>query len=153
MQTITPFLWFNDDAETVMNYYLSIFPDGKIIQKMPGPEGKPMGGAIELLGQRLIVLNGGPVHANFTEAISLFVSVGTQEEIDNYWGKLIADGGQESQCGWLKDKYGLSWQIVPNALGEMLGSPDREKANRAMQAMLKMKKIVIADLKKAYEQE
>ncbi len=149
--TITPFLWFNDDAQTVMDFYISIFPDGKIIQLMPGPNGKAMGGAFEILGQRFMVLNGGPMHANFNESVSFFVSVKTQQEIDNYWQKLTSNGGKENKCGWLKDKYGLSWQIVPNVLGQLLGNPDREKANRAMQAMLKMNKLIISDLQKAFD--
>jgi predicted 3-demethylubiquinone-9 3-methyltransferase (glyoxalase superfamily) len=153
MQKITPFLWFNNNAEEAVNFYLSVFPDSKIISKMPGPGGKVMGLTFELLGQRFFSLNGGPTYANFTEAISFFVDCDTQEEVDNYWDKLIADGGQESKCGWLKDKYGLSWQIIPKSLGEMLGSSDREKAGRAIQVMLKMNKIDIKTLKQAFDKE
>jgi predicted 3-demethylubiquinone-9 3-methyltransferase (glyoxalase superfamily) len=149
-QKISPFLWFNDNAEEAMNFYCSVFKDSKKVGTMPGAEGKVMGVEFELNGQRFMGLNGGP-NFKFNEAVSFFVSVETQEEVDYYWKKLTADGGEESQCGWLKDKFGLSWQIVPNALTELLGSPDREKAGRAMQAMLQMKKIDIAGLKKAFE--
>ncbi|CAN5178395.1 VOC family protein [soil metagenome] len=152
MSTITPFLWFNDNAEEAMNFYLSIFKDGKMLSTMPGPGGKAMGVEFELNGQRFQGLNGGP-QFSFTEAISFFVSVETQEEVNYYWEKLTADGGQESRCGWLKDKFGLSWQIAPTALGKLLGDADREKAGRAMEAMMKMSKIEIADLQKAFDGE
>ena len=151
MQTITPFLWYNEDPQTVMNYYLSIFKDGKITSTIPGPGGSLMGGTFELLGQKFMLINGGPEHANFNESVSFFVSVETQEEIDYYWDKLTADGGTESRCGWLKDKYGLSWQIIPSALGKMLGDSDREKAGRAMQAMLGMNKINIQEMRDAFD--
>ena len=150
MQKITPFLWFNDNAEEAINFYTSIFKNSKLLSKMPGPGGKIMGASFVLDGQEFQALNGGPMF-KFTEAISLFVRCETQEEIDFFWAKLTSDGGQESRCGWLKDKFGLSWQIVPPILGELLGDKDRQKAGRAMQAMLQMNKIVIADLQKAAE--
>ncbi len=155
MPTITPFLWFNDNAEEAMDFYTQIFPDSKIGQisrygdDVPGPAGKVITATFELAGQQLMVLNGGPDH-KFTEAVSLFVSVETQEEIDDYWAKLTADGGEPGPCGWLKDKFGLSWQIVPTVLGELLGDPDGEKAGRAMHAMLAMSKIDIAGLQQAH---
>jgi predicted 3-demethylubiquinone-9 3-methyltransferase (glyoxalase superfamily) len=149
MQTITPFLWFDNQAEEAMNFYVSIFEDAEIVSGMPGPDGKLMGGTFTLNGQEFMVLNGGPMYS-FTPAISLFVKCETQEEVDYYWAKLT-DGGSEEPCGWLKDKFGLSWQIIPNALGELIGHPDREKAGRALQAMLQMKKIDIAALQAAFD--
>jgi predicted 3-demethylubiquinone-9 3-methyltransferase (glyoxalase superfamily) len=148
VQKITPFLWFDNDGEEAIRFYTSIFPNSRMKDSMPGPDGGFFTGTFELNGQEFMALNGGP-QFKFTEAISLFVHCETQEEVDDYWAKLTAGGGEESQCGWLKDKYGLSWQIVPNALGELLGDPDREKAGRVMQAMLKMRKIDIAKLKAA----
>ncbi|MCB9152365.1 MAG: VOC family protein [Caldilineaceae bacterium] len=151
MQKINPFLWFDDNAEEAMNFYVSIFADARIVSTMPGPDGKLMGGTFVLAGQEFMVLNGGPMYT-FTPAISLFVKCETQQEVDHYWQKLTA-GGCEEPCGWLKDKFGLSWQIIPNALGELLGAPDREKAGRALQAMLQMKKIDIAALQAAFDGE
>ncbi len=157
MQKITPFLWFDDNLEEAMNFYASVFKNSKIgnVSRYgdagPGEKGKVMTAAFELEGQKFMGLNGGPTF-KFTEAVSFFVSVETQEEVDYYWSKL-SEEGQESQCGWLKDKFGLSWQIVPTALGELLGDPDPEKSNRVMQAMLKMHKIDIATLEQAYEQQ
>ena len=148
MQKITPFLWYNDNAEEAANFYISVFKNGKILTRMPGPGGKVMGLSFELEGQQFQALNGGP-HFKFTEAISLFVNCERQEEIDDKWEKLSA-GGEKSRCGWLKDKYGLSWQIVPPILGKYLGDKDPQKAQRVMQAMMQMTKIVIADLEKAY---
>ena len=150
MQKITPFLWFDNDAGEAVEYYTSVFKDSKVINSSPGPDGKVFTATFELNGQEFMALNAGP-QFRFNEAVSFMVSVESQEEVDYYWQKLTADGGEESQCGWLKDKFGLSWQIVPTALGELLGSADREKAGRAMQAMLKMKKLDIAALKAAYE--
>lgn len=147
MQTITPFLWFENQAEEAMNFYTSVFKDSKVINSMPGPDGKIMTATFELNGQRFMVLNAGP-QFKFTEAISFFVSCETQEEVDYYWEKL-SEGGEIQQCGWLKDKFGLSWQIIPNALGELLGDPDPAKAQRVMQAMLGMKKIDIKGLEQA----
>jgi predicted 3-demethylubiquinone-9 3-methyltransferase (glyoxalase superfamily) len=151
MKKITPFLWFDDQAEEAMNFYVSVFKNSKVLGVSPGPNGKAMSVTFELEGQEFIGLNAGP-HYKFNEAISFFVDCKTQEEVDELWAKLISDGGEESMCGWLKDKYGLSWQIIPSALGEMLGDQDPEKAQRAMQAMLKMHKIDIRALRQAYEQ-
>jgi predicted 3-demethylubiquinone-9 3-methyltransferase (glyoxalase superfamily) len=148
MTTITPFLWFDDNAEEAIRFYSGLFPDAKIIEENRGPNGALFYATFELAGQRIMALNSGPMF-HFTEAISLFVSVETQEEVDHYWNGLTADGGQESQCGWLKDKYGLSWQIVPEALMRLQADPDREKAGRVVQAMLTMKKIIVADLEAA----
>jgi predicted 3-demethylubiquinone-9 3-methyltransferase (glyoxalase superfamily) len=144
MQKITPFLWFNNNAEEAMNFYVSIFKDAQVLSV------SPMMVSFRLNGQEFIGLNGGP-EFKFTEAVSFFVSCETQAEVDDLWLKLTADGGEESRCGWLKDKFGLSWQIVPTILGELLGDPDREKADRVMQAMLKMNKIEIKDLQQAYD--
>jgi predicted 3-demethylubiquinone-9 3-methyltransferase (glyoxalase superfamily) len=156
-QKITPFLWFDNNAEEAMNHYVSIFKDSRIVDIRrygdagPGPKGSVMTGTFEIEGQQFMALNGGP-HFKFSEAISLFVNCGTQAEVDDLWDKLSA-GGQESRCGWLKDKFGLSWQIIPTALGEMLGDPDPKKAGRVMQAMMKMGKIDVALLQAAYDQD
>ena len=155
MPKITPFLWFDTQAEEAAQLYVSIFNNSKIVnvtrygEAGPGPKGSAMTVAFELDGQPFIALNGGP-HFKFTEAISFSVDCKTQEEVDKYWQKL-SEGGQEVQCGWLKDKYGLSWQINPTILGEMLSDPDPQKSKRVMEAMLKMKKIDIAGLKRAYD--
>ena len=155
MQKITPFLWFNDQAEEAMNFYTSIFKKSKIgsVSRYgeggPGQPGSVMSATFELDGQEFMALNGGPLFT-FTEAISFFVNCETQAEVDELWEKLT-EGGEESQCGWLKDKFGLSWQIVPSVLGELLNDPDAEKAGRVMNAMLQMKKIDIAGLRAAYE--
>jgi len=149
MQKITTFLMFNDKAEEAMNFYASIFKNSKIVNTMPGPNGSVMGGTVELDGQQLMTFNGGP-HFSFSQGISLFVKAETQEEIDHLYEELSV-GGEKQQCGWVTDKFGVSWQIIPPILGELLGDRDREKANRVLQAMLKMKKIDIAELKNAYE--
>jgi predicted 3-demethylubiquinone-9 3-methyltransferase (glyoxalase superfamily) len=141
--TITPFLWFDNTVPAAVDFYTSVFPDAKVEMK------SDFMAIFEIQGQRFYALNGGP-QFKFTEAVSFFVSVDTQEEVDYYWTKLTADGGEESMCGWLKDKFGLSWQIIPRKLMEYQGSPDRAAADRANQAMLKMRKIVIADLDKAF---
>jgi predicted 3-demethylubiquinone-9 3-methyltransferase (glyoxalase superfamily) len=161
MQKITPCLWFDDQAEEAANFYVSVFKNSKIgrvarygeagEQAAGRPAGTVMTVEFQLDGQDFMGLNGGP-HFKFTEAISLVVNCETQEEIDQFWVKL-SEGGQEVQCGWLKDKYGLSWQVVPTVLGEMMQDKDAEKANRAMKAMLQMKKLDIATLKQAYEGE
>lgn len=151
MKKITPFLWFDDQAEDAMNFYVSIFKNSRVLSVSPGPNGKAFTVSFELDGQEFTALNAGP-QFKFTEAVSFFVNCKDQQEVDELWEKLRADGGEESQCGWLKDKYGLSWQIIPTALGEYLGGPDPVKAQRAMQAMLQMKKIDIAGLSRAYEQ-
>jgi predicted 3-demethylubiquinone-9 3-methyltransferase (glyoxalase superfamily) len=156
MQKITPFLWFDNQAEEAANFYVSIFKNSKILTARrygdsgPGPKGSVMTLTFQLEGQEFYALNGGPVF-HFTEAISLFVSCETQLEVDELWKKLTSGGGQESRCGWLKDKYGMSWQIIPTALGKMLGDPDPAKAGRVMQAMLQMSKIDIAKLQQAYD--
>jgi predicted 3-demethylubiquinone-9 3-methyltransferase (glyoxalase superfamily) len=156
-QKITPFLWFDHNAEEAMNLYVSLFPSSRIVEVTrygeggPAPKGTVMTGVFELDGQRFMALNGGPMY-KFNEAFSLMVDCETQEEVDGLWDKLIAGGGAPSQCGWLKDRFGLSWQIVPSILPRLLGDPDRGKAGRAMQAMLKMTKIDIAALKRAAEQ-
>ena len=157
MQKITPFLWFDNNAEEAVNFYTSIFrKDSKILgmsrygEAGPGPKGSVMVANFQLFGKEYLALNGGPLY-KFTEAISLVVNCETQGEVDEYWEKLTA-GGQESQCGWLKDKFGLSWQIVPTILGELMQDKDPEKSKRVIQAMLKMKKIDIEGLKNAYEQ-
>lgn len=150
MQKITTFLWFDGKAEEAMKFYVSVFKNSKILSTMPGPDGKVMTGTFQLEGQNFMALNGGP-QFTFTEAISLFVNCETQAEVDDLWKKLTVDGGEESMCGWLKDKYGLSWQIVPSVLGKLFGDKDRVKAGRAVQAMLKMKKLDIAKLQAAFD--
>jgi predicted 3-demethylubiquinone-9 3-methyltransferase (glyoxalase superfamily) len=147
MKKITPFLWFDTQAEEAMRFYVSIFKNSKVISVSPGPDGKAFSVSFELDGQEFTALNGGPMF-KFTEAISLFVNCETQAEVDDFWSKLTA-GGEAGQCGWLKDKYGLSWQIVPTALGRLLGNPDPVKSQRVMQAMLKMNKLDIAALENA----
>jgi predicted 3-demethylubiquinone-9 3-methyltransferase (glyoxalase superfamily) len=155
MQKITTFLWFDDQAEEAANHYTSIFKNSRIVQVQrygqpgPGEPGKVMIVAFELEGQRFIALNGGPAH-RFTEAISLYVDCASQEEVDDLWARL-SDGGEEGPCGWLKDRYGLSWQIVPRTLTELLSDPDPVKSDRVMQAMLNMGKIDIKGLVDAYE--
>jgi len=157
MQKITPFLWFDNNAEEAVNHYLSIFKNSKINKALccgdagPGPKGSILTIAFQLEGQEFIALNGGPIF-KFTEAISLSVDCKTQQEVDDLWEKL-SDGGQKSQCGWLKDKFGLSWQVVPSALVEMLQDQDAEKAKRVMAAMMQMSKIDIAILKQAYDRQ
>ncbi len=156
MSKITPFLWFNDNAEEALNFYASIFKNSRIInvnrlpEGTPGPAGKVLTASFELEGQEFMALNGGPDY-KFNEAISFYVNCETQQEVDYFWNKLSA-GGEPGPCGWLKDKFGVSWQIVPIALGQMLGDPNPKKSQSVMQAMLKMKKIEIAELKRAYEQ-
>jgi predicted 3-demethylubiquinone-9 3-methyltransferase (glyoxalase superfamily) len=157
MQKITPFLWFDDKAEEAMNFYVSVFKNSKIGNVTrygeggPGPKGTVMSATFQLDGQEFFALNGGPLF-QFTEAVSFFVNCETQEEVDELWEKLSA-GGKKSQCGWLKDKYGLSWQIIPSVLGRLLGDKDGEKAKRVMQAMLQMGKIDINRLQQAYRGE
>jgi predicted 3-demethylubiquinone-9 3-methyltransferase (glyoxalase superfamily) len=143
MPTITPFLWFDGQAQEAMTFYTSIFKDSKVISS------NPMSVQFELQGQRFIGLNAGP-HHKFTPAVSFFIEVETQAEIDNYWNKLLADGGRPDQCGWLQDKFGLSWQVIPKALPQLLSDPDPEKAKRALDAMLKMSKIDLAELQRAH---
>ena len=154
MQKITPFLWFNGQAEEAMNFYVSIFKNSKVLHVSrygdagPGPKGTVMSATFQLEGQNFYALNGGP-QFTFTPAISLFVNCETQPEVDELWNKL-SEGGKAERCGWLKDKYGLSWQIIPSQLGKMLGDSDPVKAQRVMMAMLQMDKINIAGLERAY---
>lgn len=156
MQKITPFLWFDCQAEEAMNFYISVFKNSRITSVTrygeggPGPAGEVMTGTFQLEGQEFMALNGGPDH-QFSEAISFFVDCKTQEEVDELWNKLTQDG-EEGPCGWLKDKFGVSWQIIPTVLGELLGDPDPAKSQRVMQAMLQMKKIDIKTLQEAHEQ-
>ena len=156
MSNIAPCLWFDDRIEEAVNFYVSLFPNAKILSRStyddagPMEKGKVMVMTFELDGVEFMALNGGP-RFKFTEAVSFLVKCETQAEVDRYWSTLIADGGAESMCGWPKDRFGLSWQIVPNALGRLMGDKDKEKANRVMQAMLKMQKIDIAELQRAYD--
>lgn len=157
MQKITPFLWFDNNAEEAANFYIGIFKNSKILnittrygEAGPGPRGSVMTISFQLEGQEFIALNGGP-HFKFTEAISLMVNCQSQEEVDVLWDKLTAGGGQPVDCGWLKDKFGLSWQITPTVLLEMVGDKDPAKSKRVMEAMMKMKKLDIAALKRAYD--
>ena len=156
MQKITPFLWFDDQAEEAMNFYCSIFKNSKIGsltrygEAGPGAQGTVMSATFQIEGQEFMALNGGPLFA-FTEAISFYVNCETQAEVDELWEKLT-EGGEEVQCGWLKDKYGLSWQIVPAGLIELLYSQEAEKSRRAMEAMLQMKKLDIEKIRLASEQ-
>jgi predicted 3-demethylubiquinone-9 3-methyltransferase (glyoxalase superfamily) len=162
MQKITTHLWFDNQAEEAMKFYTSVFKDSKIvsIQRYPdesldehfqGMAGKVIHGVFELAGQRFMAIDGGPMF-KFNEAISLYVDCESQAEVDYFWEKLTADGGEESMCGWLKDKYGLSWQIVPKQLEELMSGQDAEKTGRVTQALMQMKKIDIARLRQAYEQ-
>jgi predicted 3-demethylubiquinone-9 3-methyltransferase (glyoxalase superfamily) len=156
MQKITPFLWFDGKAEEAMNFYVSIFKNSKIVnvtrygEAGPGPKGTVMSATFQLDGQEFFALNGGP-QFTFSPAISFFVNCQTQQEVDELWEKL-SEGGEKLRCGWLKDKYGLSWQVIPSALGEMLQDKDAQKSKRVMQAMLQMDKIDIKRLKQAYGQ-
>ena len=151
---ITSFLWFNNNAEEALNFYVSLFPNSKIesIAKypdsMPDMAGKVLTAIFNLDGQEFIALDGGPQFPH-TEAFSMFVDCENQEEVDRLWTAFISNGGEESQCGWLKDKFGLSWQIIPKQLGEFMSNPDPVKSGKAMQAMLKMHKIDIAELERA----
>ena len=156
MPKITPFLWFDTQAEEAAEFYVSVFRNSRITgishygEAGPGPAGSVLTVSFELDGQEFIGLNGGPEY-RFTEAVSFSVDCATQAEVDEYWAKL-SEGGEEGPCGWLKDRYGLSWQVVPTVLPQLLSDPDRLKANRVMEAMLQMKKIDIAGLRRAYEE-
>ena len=157
MQKIIPFLWFDTKAEEAMNFYVSIFKNSKVVRVTrygeggPGPKGSVMSAEFQLDGQNFYALNGGP-RFTFSSAISLFINCETQEEVDELWEKL-SEGGEKSQCGWLKDKYGLSWQVIPSILGELLQDKDAEKSKRVMNAMLQMNKIDIKALKRAAEHQ
>jgi predicted 3-demethylubiquinone-9 3-methyltransferase (glyoxalase superfamily) len=143
MAKVSPFLWFVGNMQEAVDFYVSVFEDARIVEM------SPMSARFELLGREFLALNAHP-HQPFTEAISFFIEVETQAEVDRYWHALTAGGGKESMCGWLKDRFGVSWQVIPKALGRYLSDKDRAKADRVMQAMLKMKKIVIAELDKAH---
>lgn len=153
-QKVTPFIWFDDQAEAAANFYVSLFANAHIVDVSrwgdgaPYPKGSAMSVSFEIDGCQFIAFNGGP-HFKPNESFSMFVSCEDQAEVDRYWNALIADGGAPSQCAWLKDKFGVSWQIVPKALGRLLSDPDASRAGRAMQAMLKMSKINIAELERA----
>jgi predicted 3-demethylubiquinone-9 3-methyltransferase (glyoxalase superfamily) len=149
MKKLTPFLWFDTQAEDAMNFYISIFKNSKVGGVSRGPDGRAFTVSFDLDGQEFLGMNAGPEY-KFSEAISIYVNCEDQAEVDDIWNKLTADGGEESQCGWLKDKFGLSWQIVPKQLGELMGDPDPVKSQRVTQAMLKMQKIIVADLQKAH---
>lgn len=155
MQKITPFLWFDHQAEEAMNFYVSIFKNSKVLgvtrygDAGPGPKGSVMIASFELDGQRFTALNGGP-QFKFSEAISFVVDCATQDEVDQLW-ETLAEGGEIQQCGWLKDKFGLSWQIIPSALPELMSDPDPDRSRRVMEAMLQMTKIDIGKLMQAYE--
>jgi predicted 3-demethylubiquinone-9 3-methyltransferase (glyoxalase superfamily) len=155
MQKITPFLWFDGNAEEAVNFYTSVFKDSKIgsmaryPEGSPGPAGQLMTANFTINGQDFIALNGGPIF-KFTEAVSFVVNCETQEEIDYYWNKLTSNGGEESMCGWLKDKFGLSWQIVPTAIGRLMGGGNAEQSQNVMHALLKMKKLNIKELEDAF---
>lgn len=151
MKKITPFLWFDTQAEEAMNYYVSIFKNSKVNNISRGPDGKAFTVSFELHGQEFIGLNAGP-QFKFNESISMFVDCEDQAEVDKLWNKFISDGGEESMCGWLKDKYGLWWQIIPRQLGELMGDPDPARAQRVTQAMLQMRKIDVEGLQKAYNE-
>lgn len=147
---ITPFIWLDADPREVRDFYLSIFDDAAEVFQMPGPGEAPMGIAISIEGNPYILFNGGPDHPQ-TPAFSLMISAEGQDEVDRYWDALLAGGGREDQCGWLQDKYGVSWQVVPTVLPEVLGGPDPEGRARAGQAMMGMKKLIVAELQAAYE--
>lgn len=149
MQKIVPFLWFDSDAEAAANFYVSVFKNSKLLSVTPGPNGKALSVTFQLEGQTFYALNGGP-QFTFSPAISLFVNCETQEEVDALWARLSA-GGKTNRCGWLDDRFGVTWQIIPTTLGRLLGDPDRAKAGRVMQAMLQMDKIDIQGLQQAYD--
>lgn len=149
MPTITPFLWFDTQAEEAMNFYASVFKRSRVIS-VNRAQGKVMSVEFELEGQKFMALNAGPVYT-FNEAVSFFVGCDTQEEIDDLWTRLTADGGAPSRCGWLKDKYGLSWQIIPKALGRMMGGTDGARTKRVVDAMLQMNKLELSVLQQAYD--
>jgi predicted 3-demethylubiquinone-9 3-methyltransferase (glyoxalase superfamily) len=151
MPSITPFLWFDADLAELIEFYTSIFPDAVSSNVGSTDDGPIFTATIELCGQQLMLFHAGPPPAGFTESISLFVSVDTQGEIDDLWERLTADGGEPGRCGWLKDRYGLSWQVVPTVLGSLLGSSDRTHAQQAIDAMMQMSKLDIAALQAAYD--
>jgi predicted 3-demethylubiquinone-9 3-methyltransferase (glyoxalase superfamily) len=152
MPSITPFLWFDTDLSEPIAFYTSIFPDAAVPDAQSDDNDGPISTAtLTLCGQKLFLLNGGPFHAGFTESISMFVSVDTQDEIDDLWQRLTAQGGEPGRCGWLKDRFGLSWQVVPSVLDSLFGSPDRIRAQQAIDAMMTMDRLDIAALQAAYD--
>jgi predicted 3-demethylubiquinone-9 3-methyltransferase (glyoxalase superfamily) len=158
MQKISPFIWFDNNAKEAMNFYLSIFKESKLIRVAhntagaPGPEGALLVATIELEGQEIILMNGGPGHP-LTDAMSLTINCRSQEEVDYYWNKLLESGGKEIACGWLKDRFGLYWQVTPIILPQLLSDPDKAKAGRVMQAMMKMIKLDIGALEDAADEK
>lgn len=150
MKKITPFLWFDTQAEDAMNFYVSLFKNSKVKDISRDPDGRVFSVSFELDGQEFIGLNAGP-QFKFNEAVSFYVNCEDQAEVDYFWNALTADGGEESMCGWCKDRYGLWWQIIPQQLGKLMGDPDPVKSKQVMDAMLKMKKIIVADLQKAHD--
>lgn len=146
--SVTPFIWLNDTAKPAADFYATIFDDAEVVSEMPGPGGQPMGVTIKLAGTMITLFNGGPAN-EINEAFSLSISVETQEQVDHFWSRL-SEGGSEGPCGWLKDQFGVSWQVVPTALERVLSGPDQAGAQRAGQAMMGMKKLVIAELEAAY---
>jgi predicted 3-demethylubiquinone-9 3-methyltransferase (glyoxalase superfamily) len=151
MQKVSPFLWFNGNAQEAATFYTGIFPDARISGGASGPDGKPMVVSFELAGQQCTALNGGP-QFQFNESISFVINCQDQEEVDFYWERLTAEGGKPSRCGWLKDRFGLSWQVVPEQLPQLMQLADKEAAGRVFQAMMGMDKIIIADLEAAAAQ-
>ena len=149
MKKITPFLWFDDQAEQAMRFYVSIFKNSKVLEVTPGPDGTTRGVRFELEGQEFTGFNAGP-EFKFSEAISFYVNCRDQAEVDDLWAKLSAGAGEESRCGWVKDRFGLWWQVIPEALPRLMGDTDPVKAKRVVDAMLKMKKIDVAELERAY---
>ena len=149
MPTVTPFLWFDSQAEDAMNFYASVFPRSRVLA-VNRAQGRVMSVEFELEGQKFMALNAGP-HYRFNEAVSFFVGCETQQEVDTFWEKLTADGGEPGRCGWLKDRFGLSWQIIPNALGRLMSSGDPERSKRVMDAMLQMSKLDVQRLQQAFD--
>ena len=149
MSKVTPFLWFDSQLEEALELYGRVFPEVKVLNRVNGPDGKLFWGEFEIAGSPFKAMNAGPSHP-FTEAVSFWIDCEDQAEVDHYWDALIADGGREDQCGWLKDKFGVSWQVIPRRLTELMSDPDQEAAGRATQAMLQMRKIVVADLESAF---
>jgi predicted 3-demethylubiquinone-9 3-methyltransferase (glyoxalase superfamily) len=147
-QKITPCLWFDDRIEEAANYYAKVFK-GKVTNIARYPDGRVLTAHVDMLGTTFMLLNGGP-QFKFSEAVSFMIDCKDQAETDYYWNSFVNDGGEESQCGWCKDKFGLSWQVIPEALGRTMGGPDKAGAGRAFEAMMKMQKIIVADLEKAY---
>ena len=149
MSKITPFLWFDSELEEALELYGRVFPEVKVLNRVNGPDGNLFWGEFEIAGSPFKAMNAGPSHP-FTEAVSFWIDCEDQAEVDHYWDALTADGGREDQCGWLKDKFGVSWQVIPRRLTELMSDPDQEAAGRATQAMLQMRKIVVADLESAF---